>query len=122
MALLYDQFNIMEINLIVDIILLNLGRCTDFRETAETIAKSGFRMFLNVVPAITNWSPSGDAFSLILDPNPLTDFVELPEDKQKLNYSNILCGVIRGALEMVLYYHVNYYLYLVTCHMSHTRI
>ena len=58
-------------------------------------------MFLNISPIVTNWSASGDAFSLILDPNPLTEFVELPEDKQKLNYSNILCGVIRGALQMV---------------------
>jgi len=58
-------------------------------------------MFLNIAPVVTNWSPSGDTFSLLLDPNPLTEFVELPEDKYKLNYSNILCGVIRGALEMV---------------------
>ncbi|KAF6039768.1 TRAPPC3 [Bugula neritina] len=79
----------------------NTGRCNDFRETAETIAKVGFRMFLNIAPVVTNWSPSGDTFSLLLDPNPLTEFVELPEDKYKLNYSNILCGVIRGALEMV---------------------
>lgn len=77
------------------------GRCTDFRETAETISKSGFRLFLNMTPTVVNWSPSGDAFSLLLDPNPLTEFVELPDDKHKLNYSNILCGVIRGALEMV---------------------
>lgn len=50
---------------------------------------------------MTNWSASGDALSLVLDPNPLTEFVELPDDKHKLNYSNMLCGVIRGALEMV---------------------
>ncbi|XP_067947007.1 trafficking protein particle complex subunit 3-like [Watersipora subatra] len=79
----------------------NTGRCSDFRETAETISKAGFRMFLNIAPTVTNWSPSGDTFSLLLDPNPLTEFVELPEERQKLNYSNILCGVIRGALEMV---------------------
>lgn len=78
-----------------------LGRCADLRETADTIAKMGFKMFLNITPQVTNWSASGDAFSLILDPNPLTEFVELPDDKHKLNYSNMLCGVIRGALEMV---------------------
>ena len=37
----------------------------------------------------------------ILEDNPLTDFVELPEGCGKLVYCNILCGVIRGALEMV---------------------
>lgn len=31
----------------------------------------------------------------------MTDFVELPEQLQGLKYSNLLCGVIRGALEMV---------------------
>ena len=33
--------------------------------------------------------------------NPLTDFVELPEEYRPLCYSNMLAGVIRGALEMV---------------------
>jgi hypothetical protein len=33
--------------------------------------------------------------------NPLTEFVELPEEYRDLKYCNILCGVIRGALEMV---------------------
>ena len=33
--------------------------------------------------------------------NPLAEFVELPPQYQGLNYSNLLCGVIRGALEMV---------------------
>lgn len=58
-------------------------------------------MFLGIAPAISNWSPDGKAFSLLLEENPLTDFVELPEDAGGLHYSNILCGVIRGALEMV---------------------
>lgn len=29
------------------------------------------------------------------------DFVELPENCSNLKYCNVLCGVIRGALEMV---------------------
>lgn len=37
----------------------------------------------------------------ILEDNPLTDFVELPEGCQNLVYCNVLCGVIRGALEQV---------------------
>ena len=58
-------------------------------------------MFLGIVPVVTNWSPAGDEFSLLVENNPLTDFVELPEGHSNLNYSNILCGVLRGALEMV---------------------
>ena len=43
-------------------------------------------------------------FSLIFEENPLADFVELPDDgraQDELWFSNILCGVLRGALEMV---------------------
>ena len=48
-----------------------------------------------------NWNTKGDEFSLYLEQNPLTEFVELPEDHPNLLFSNIICGVIRGALEMV---------------------
>jgi hypothetical protein len=42
-------------------------------------------------------------FSLTFDDNPLAEFVELPEEALEggLWFSNVLCGVIRGALEMV---------------------
>jgi len=61
----------------------------------------GFKMFLGIMPVVTNWSPAGDEFSLLIENNPLIDFVELPEGHNRLNYSNILCGALRGALEMV---------------------
>ena len=60
-----------------------------------------FKMFLGVSPVVTNWSAASDEFSLILDNNPLSDFVELPDGREGLFYSNILCGALRGALEMV---------------------
>lgn len=64
----------------------------------------GFKIFLNVAPTVTNWSSDNNQFSLIFDDNPLADFVELPDDgraQDELWFSNILCGVLRGALEMV---------------------
>ncbi|KAA8895892.1 NO signaling/Golgi transport ligand-binding domain-containing protein [Sphaerosporella brunnea] len=82
----------------------NTGRCANFRETAETISKIGFKVFLNITPTVTNWTSDNKQFSLIFDENPLADFVELPDDGRAQNelwYSNILCGVLRGALEMV---------------------
>ncbi|KAF2721366.1 TRAPP I complex [Polychaeton citri CBS 116435] len=93
----------------------NTGTCSNFRETAEVIAKIGFKIFLNVVPTIkwegaaaataTEGKAAGkESFGLVFDENPLADFVELPDDgraQDELWYSNILCGVIRGALEMV---------------------
>ncbi|XP_043573557.1 trafficking protein particle complex subunit 3 isoform X1 [Chiloscyllium punctatum] len=79
----------------------NVGRCHDFRETADVIAKVAFKMYLGITPSVTNWSAAGDEFSLILENNPLVDFVELPDNHSGLIYSNLLCGVLRGALEMV---------------------
>ncbi|KAL9604258.1 MAG: hypothetical protein Q9219_000656 [cf. Caloplaca sp. 3 TL-2023] len=79
-------------------------RCSNFKETAETISKIGFKMFLNITPTVANWSADNKSFSLIFDENPLADFVELPNDgraQDELWFSNIFCGILRGALEMV---------------------
>lgn len=78
----------------------NSPRCLDMRETADKIQQA-FRMYLNIQPTISNWAAAGDEFSLIFDTNPLAEFVELPPDISNLRYSGILCGCIRGALEMV---------------------
>lgn len=79
-----------------------LPRCENMVKTSEMMSKCAFKIFLNMTPQVTNWSSERDAFSLILDENPLSDFVELPMDAMKqLWYSNILSGVLKGALEMV---------------------
>lgn len=67
----------------------------------------GFKIFLNITPTVTNWTSDNKQFSLVLDENPLADFVELPDDdraQDQLWFSNILCGVLRGALEMVRFF------------------
>ncbi|XP_022981618.1 trafficking protein particle complex subunit 3-like [Cucurbita maxima] len=79
----------------------NISRCVDFKETADVIAKVGLKMFLGVNATVTNWDAEGTCCSIILEDNPLVDFVELPDTCQGLHYCNILSGVIRGALEMV---------------------
>ncbi|OAX36675.1 BET3 family protein [Rhizopogon vinicolor AM-OR11-026] len=96
----------------------SLGRCSDFREVGEVVAKVGFKSFLNITPAVTHSGvppPSrtsstsqqsggaGSSFVLTLDENPLAEFVELPDEALEggLWFSNVLCGVLRGSLEMV---------------------
>lgn len=82
----------------------NSGSCSNLRDTAEMISKVGFKIFLNITPAVISWSGDNKSFTLLFDENPLADFVELPDDgkaQDELWYSNILCGVLRGALEMV---------------------
>lgn len=76
----------------------------------------GFKSFLNITPGVTHTAPpsrpnstqqqgtiAGSSFVLTLEENPLAEFVELPEEVLEggLWFSNVLCGVIRGALEMV---------------------
>mmetsp|Transcript_19896 Transcript_19896/g.60255 ORF Transcript_19896/g.60255 Transcript_19896/m.60255 type:complete len:159 (-) Transcript_19896:321-797(-) len=78
-----------------------LPPCQGFQETAEVIAKVAFRMFLGVAADVTSWNSEATAFSLLLADNPLAEFVELPRQYKTLCYSNVLCGVVRGALEMV---------------------
>lgn len=67
-------------------------------------AQIGFKVFLNITPTVTNWTTDGKQFSLTFEENPLADWVELPDDGKAPNelwYSNLLCGVLRGSLEMV---------------------
>ncbi|KDE08701.1 transporter particle subunit bet3 [Microbotryum lychnidis-dioicae p1A1 Lamole] len=84
-----------------------LTRCRDFSETGEVVSKVAFRSLLSITPTLVhhpalsaNQQPS---FSLIFDENPLTDFVELPDEAIEggLDYAKVLEGVIRGALEMI---------------------
>ena len=75
--------------------------CRNFNQTAEAVASVGLKMFLGISATVEN--PVADkSYSIVFDENPLNLFVELPEQyRAKLWYSNILCGVIRGALEPV---------------------
>ncbi|GAA5863966.1 hypothetical protein JCM8547_005297 [Rhodosporidiobolus lusitaniae] len=85
-----------------------LGRCKDFVEVGEVLAKVAFRALLSITPALTHHPASPPSspqpsFTLTFDENPLTEFVELPEEAVEggLVYAKVLEGVIRGALEMV---------------------
>jgi len=60
-------------------------------------------MFLGVNAEMTNFNDQENSYTLILAENPLIDYVDLPKELLGLHYSNVICGVIRGALEAVLY-------------------
>ncbi|KAJ3821257.1 transport protein particle complex subunit [Lentinula raphanica] len=123
--LIQDYEDYTEVNKQLEKMGYNIGTrlIEDFfgkKEVGEVVAKVGFKSFLNISPSITHHAPpaptsptrptstsqassTGSSFSLIFDENPLAEFVELPEDALEggLWFSNVLCGVIRGALEMV---------------------
>ena len=90
--------------------LSSTTQCQNLRDTAEVVAKVGFKMFLGIQAEVGGYSQDQRSFSIYLQDNPLATFVELPpagdeqyngEDLRKLKYSNLYCGVIRGALEQV---------------------
>lgn len=76
-------------------------RCSDFRETADRVARVGFKMFLGAPASVGAWNAEGTECTLTLEDNPLAEFVELPEGLGGLRYCNVLPGVIRGALDTV---------------------
>ena len=65
------------------------------------IAQVAFKMFLGITPEVTGWNKDNTSFRLVFAENPLIDFVEIPPQYMELQYCNLLCGVIRGALEMI---------------------
>jgi hypothetical protein len=76
-----------------------LGINVEVRSTAR--ARRGARAEVAPAPPQVVPGSSEREFSLQLGENPLAEFVELPDEYSKLEYSNLLCGVLRGALEMV---------------------
>jgi hypothetical protein len=85
-----------------------VGACKGFMEIGEVIARLGFRIFLGIGCSFkANSVVSGNSnngqqqqqpsFTLSLPQNPLSMFIELPSTLEGLCYSNILCGVLRGA-------------------------
>jgi trafficking protein particle complex subunit 3 len=76
-----------------------LPPCISLKDTAEVVAKTGFRMLLGMNVDITVKDES--SFSLLFSDNPLALFVELPEEYKELQYSRVYCGILRGALEQV---------------------
>ena len=80
----------------------NAGSCKNFEETANVLGKTAFKMFLGINCDVKQHSAK--SFGLILHENPLSLFVELPDEyKETLQYTILYCGVIRGALEMLNY-------------------
>lgn len=99
--------------------------CTDLRPAAEILAKAAFRVYLNIVQPLTvsDWSEDFTSFSLtfpqlnnrgdsqsnsassgsVFFDGLGSEWVQLPEAaiKGQLSYYQMLCGIIRGALEML---------------------
>lgn len=113
--LIQDYENPQDVNRQLDIVGYNMGvrliddflakskisHCSSFAETGDVIAKVAFKMFLGISATATPVANDNKSITITFEDNPLAEFAELPDEWKQLWYSNILCGVIRGALEMV---------------------
>ena len=76
--------------------------CTDFKQTMSVLGRQAFKMFLGISADVIGWDETEKVCSLVMKENPLNDFVVLPANLRcKLWYSNVLVGIIQGALEMI---------------------
>jgi hypothetical protein len=76
--------------------------CQNFRTTIDIISKQAFKMFLNITADVEKYDETNKSCYLVFRENPFAEYVILPSSIEKsLWYSNIICGMIRGALEMI---------------------
>jgi len=78
-----------------------VSQCEHFKDTAHVVAKVAFKMFLGISAEVSQWSPDNRSFTLTFRNNPLNEYVELPPSCTGLEYSNVICGALTGALRMV---------------------
>lgn len=85
--------------LIDEFIAKNDGEpCRSFKDVVERVAL-GFKMFAGVDVSLSQRSEQEFAFSF--RDNPLDMHVHVPDELRGLSYSNVLCGIVRGACEAV---------------------
>ena len=80
-----------------------------FEEAISIITNNALKFYLNVgakyelVKTDSNMIDTNQQYEyrIYFSENPLNDYVELPDKFKGLWYSNMICGVIRGALEAI---------------------
>lgn len=78
--------------------------CPNFKYMTDVVSKQALKMFLNMVAETRNVDKDGRVCDFIFKENPLAEYVVIPpvcRESTKLWYSNVYCGILRGALEMI---------------------
>lgn len=73
--------------------------CSSFKESVDVLAKVAVKMYLGIDCELVDLGDN--SFALNFPENPLNDFVQLPHDMKQFNYSQIYCGIVRGAFEQL---------------------
>ncbi len=72
--------------------------CKSFKEVGGNVIEA-FKLFFGVESKLV--MKNDQEFSITFNQNPLAENVAIPKKYEGLSYSNIYCGIIRGALEAV---------------------
>ena len=82
-----------------------------FQATCQDIVSKAFLMYTGMEASVENWNSDEQSCLLRIcfareshagfTSNPLTLYVEIPDELKGIHYSGVYCGVIRGALEMI---------------------
>ncbi|SJK85846.1 Trafficking protein particle complex subunit 3 [Babesia microti strain RI] len=75
--------------------------CKSFKESVEAIAKVGFKMFLGINANSEVVDEEKNLYHITFEDNPLEMFIEMSDSLGDLEYSNVICGTIAGALEQI---------------------
>jgi trafficking protein particle complex subunit 3 len=79
-----------------------MAHCRDFRTTIDIVSKLAFKVFLNITADVDRFDDATKSCFLVFRENPFAEYVILPIScAETLWYSNIICGMIRGSLEMI---------------------
>ena len=64
----------------------------------EILIKQLAQYYLGIISSLSQVSEK--EYHLVFNENPISFYVELPEELNNLCYSNIICGIFRGMLEV----------------------
>ena len=86
---------------LVDDLIDDFPRGQDLSDQNKLIEKLINQIAQYYLGIMGNYNQVSDKeFHLFFQENPISFYVELPESLSNLCYSNIICGIIRGALEI----------------------
>ncbi|MCQ2816567.1 MAG: hypothetical protein MJ252_04785 [archaeon] len=87
---------------LIDDVLVNMGKLEEVPKSnfVDKIIGQIFSNFLGIPEFNFNQTKENE-YDIVFKTNPLNLYVELPEKLKPLWYSNIICGILRGAFNII---------------------
>jgi hypothetical protein len=78
-----------------------LPRCSTFRDAMQSLAALAIPQYLGVAASVANWTADYSAADLVLESDPLCEFLEVPPALEGLRLASLLAGAVEGGLKAV---------------------